>query len=95
MADHRLPWWRLAALGSPALPLAAMSIPLMVYLPPYYASEMGLGLGAVGTIFMVTRLWDMVTDPLMGVISDRFPSRWGRRRHWLVIATPLIMMRKT
>ena len=92
MSEQRLPWWRLAALGSPALPLAAMSIPLMVYLPPYYATEMGLGLGAVGTIFMVTRLWDMVTDPLMGVISDRFPSRWGRRRHWLVLATPFIML---
>ncbi|MCH2173482.1 MFS transporter [Myxococcota bacterium] len=92
MSEPHLPWWRLAALGSPALPLAAMSIPLMVYLPPYYATEMGLGLGVVGTLFMVTRLWDMVTDPLMGVISDRFPSRWGRRRHWLVIATPIIMI---
>ena len=91
-ASVPLPWWKLAALGSPAVPMAAMSIPLTVYLPPYYASEMGLGLGVVGTLFMITRLWDMVTDPLMGVISDKFPSRFGRRRHWIVLSVPLIMV---
>lgn len=88
----KLPGWRLALFGAPALPLAAMGIPLMVYLPPYYASELGLGLSVVGTIFMFTRLWDMVTDPLMGVLSDKFPSRWGRRRHWLVIGVPLMLI---
>lgn len=87
-----LAWWRLAAFGSPALPLATLGIPLVVYLPPYYAAEMGLGLAAVGGIFMVTRLWDMVTDPLMGVMSDRLPSRWGRRRHWLVLSLPVLMV---
>ena len=92
MNSQPLPWWKLAAFGSPALPLAAMSIPLVVYLPPYYASEMGLGLGVVGTVFMLTRLWDMLTDPLMGVISDKFPSRWGRRRHWIVFSVPLIAL---
>lgn len=91
-AHERLPGWRLALFGAPALPLAAMGIPLMVYLPPYYASELGLGLSMVGTIFMITRLWDMVTDPLMGVLSDKFPSRWGRRRHWLVIGVPLMLI---
>ena len=35
MNDKKLPAWRLAAFGAPALPLAAMSIPLVVYLPPY------------------------------------------------------------
>jgi len=92
MNTTKLPAWRLAAFGAPALPLAALTIPLMVYLPPYYAAEMGLGLGVVGTIFMFTRLWDMLTDPLMGVLSDKFPSRWGRRRHWLVIALPLLIV---
>ncbi|MFP6837601.1 MAG: MFS transporter, partial [Pseudomonadales bacterium] len=34
----------------------------------------------------------IVTDPLMGIIGDRFESRWGRRRHWLVIALPFMML---
>lgn len=53
---------------------------------------MGLGLTAVGTIFMLARFWDLITDPLMGVISDKFPSRWGRRRHWLVLSVPILMV---
>jgi Na+/melibiose symporter-like transporter len=92
MNTTKLSAWRLAAFGAPALPLAALTIPLTVYLPPYYAAEMGLGLGVVGTIFMFTRLWDMLTDPIMGVLSDKLPSRWGRRRHWLVIALPLLIV---
>ena len=53
---------------------------------------MGLGLTAVGTIFMLARFFDLITDPLMGVISDRLPSRWGRRRHWLVLSTPILLV---
>lgn len=89
---ERLPWWRLAAFSSPAFPLAALGLPLIMFLPPYYAREMGLGLTTVGTIFLVTRLWDMVTDPIMGVVSDKFPSRWGRRRHWLVLSVPFVVI---
>lgn len=79
------------AFSAPALPLSSIGLPIAIYLPAYYASEMGLGLAAVGFVFTVTRLMDVVTDPLMGVLSDKFPSRWGRRRHWLVLSVPLLM----
>jgi Na+/melibiose symporter-like transporter len=80
------------AFSAPALPLSSLGLPIGIYLPAYYASEMGLGLAAVGFVFTVTRLMDVVTDPIMGVVSDRFPSRWGRRRHWLVLSIPLLMV---
>ena len=83
---------KLAAFSAPALPIAAFATPLAIYAPPYYATDMGLGLTAVGTIFMLARFWDLITDPLMGVISDKFPSRWGRRRHWLVLSVPILMV---
>ena len=92
MAQDRLPTWKLALFAGPAVPMAAMGLPISVYLPQFYAEQMGLGLATVGTVFMIARLWDVVTDPMMGVISDRFPSRWGRRRHWIVGSVPIILL---
>ncbi|MFW6092911.1 MAG: MFS transporter [Pseudomonadota bacterium] len=82
----------LAAYSAPALPIAAFATPLAIYAPPFYATDMGLGLSAVGTIFMVARFWDLLSDPMMGVLSDRFQSRWGRRRHWMVLSIPLLLV---
>ena len=73
----RLSLWQVLAYGAPGLPLALMGIPLYVYLPPFYANE--LGLAAVGLALMLTRLWDVVTDPLVGYLSDRVPGRHRRK----------------
>lgn len=89
MAETRLSAWRLSAFSGPAVPIAALGLPIGVYLPQFYAGPMGLGLATVGTIFMLARFWDVITDPVMGIVSDRFPSRWGRRRHWLVLSVPI------
>ncbi len=89
MAEARLSAWKLSAFSGPAIPIAALGLPIGVYLPHFYAGPMGLGLAVVGTVFMLARFWDVVTDPMMGVLSDRFPSRWGRRRHWIVASVPI------
>ncbi len=81
----------LAAFAAPAIPISALGLPIAVYLPPFYASDMGLGLMLVGTVFMITRFWDVFTDPVLGILSDRFSSRWGRRRHWIVLSAPILM----
>ncbi|GGD09353.1 MFS transporter [Pyruvatibacter mobilis] len=83
---------RLLAFASPAIPIAAMGLPISVYLPPFYANEMGLGLALVGTIFMLARFWDVFTDPVLGVLSDKFVTRWGRRRHWIVLSVPIMLL---
>ncbi|WP_410474707.1 MFS transporter [Guyparkeria sp. TX1] len=86
----RLTLWQVLAYGTPGLPLALMGIPLYVYLPPFYANELGLGLAAVGTALMLTRLWDVITDPVVGYLSDRIPGR--HRRKWLMGAgMPLLI----
>ena len=82
----------IAAFASPGIPLSALGLPLLVYLPPFYAEEMGLGLSLVGTIFMITRLWDVFTDPVLGVISDRVTTPLGRRRHWIILSVPILMI---
>jgi GPH family glycoside/pentoside/hexuronide:cation symporter len=84
--------WTIAAFALPSIPIAALGLPITVYLPPFYAQDVGLSLGIVGMIFMVTRFWDIFTDPVLGIVSDRVQSRWGRRRHWIVLSVPVLML---
>ncbi len=88
----RLPAWRLGIFAAIAFPGAGLILPLAIFLPPFYTKTLGLGLAEVGLVFMLVRMFDIVTDPVMGLIGDRFDSRWGRRRHWLVIALPFMML---
>ena len=81
----------IGAYASPAIPIAALGLPLVVYLPPFYTKEMGLGLSVVGTIFMITRFWDIFTDPILGIVSDKIETRLGRRRHWIILSVPILM----
>ena len=78
------PSWRLVAYASPAIPINAIGIPLVAYLPAYYASHVGLSLSLVGTIFLVVRLADIALDPVVGTLMDRNRTRWGRFKPWLV-----------
>jgi len=84
--------WSLFAYSLPAAPIAALGLPLVVHLPTFYAQSMGLGLSLVGLIFMLARFWDVITDPILGVLSDKFETRWGRRRHWIVLSVPILML---
>lgn len=82
----------LAAFVAPQIPLSAVGLPLTVYLPPFYAVEMGLGLTVVGLIFVAARLWDVVLDPLVGVFSDRVRTPWGRRKPLAVASVPILLV---
>lgn len=82
----------LFAFSLPAVPIAAMGLPLAVHIPPFYAKVIGLELATVGLLFMVLRFWDVFTDPVLGVLSDRFETKWGRRRHWIVASVPIMLL---
>jgi len=79
----RLPLWILLVYGLPAIALAIPTIPVYVQLPSYYATEIGLSLSAVGGAMLAARLLDVVTDPLIGLLSDGRPTRLGRRKPWI------------
>ena len=75
-----------------ALPIGAMAMPIAIYLPPLYSGSLGLSLLTVGLIFTLARVWDLVTDPIMGIVIDRYGSRWGQYKHWVALAIPMVML---
>jgi GPH family glycoside/pentoside/hexuronide:cation symporter len=84
--------YRLIAYSLPSAPTSMLMMMLVVYLAPFYASEMGLELAAVGGIFFLARLWDAVIDPVVGNLSDLTRSRFGRRKPWIALGTPALMI---
>lgn len=82
----------LAALAGVSVPMATLSTPLVIYLPEFYSSTIGLELAVVGTVFTIVRLLDIAVDPILGGIMDKTNTRWGRYRPWLAAGAPLMMI---
>ena len=76
--------WQIICFGLLTTPLAMGGLAMAMYLPTYYAVDMGLGLGLVGAIFVFGRLLDIITDPLIGHWSDETRSRFGPRKPWMM-----------
>ncbi|HEU0099616.1 MAG TPA: MFS transporter [Allosphingosinicella sp.] len=74
----------LAAFSGPGLPIGAVGLPMIVYLPPYYAGALGMDLAIVGLVFFLVRAIDLPLDPLLGHWMDRTRGRLGRYRPWLI-----------
>lgn len=79
----------LAIYSLPALPLAALSLPLYVMVPAFYTEQLGLSLSVVGITLLLVRLFDAVTDPLIGYYSDRIKFSYGRRRIVFLLSLPI------
>lgn len=78
---------RLFGYAAPALPLAMGGLPLYVHAPRFYAESTGMSLAMMGLVLLVARLFDAVTDPLIGLLSDRGGASF--RRNVIVLAAPL------
>ena len=62
---------------------------LSYYLPFFYSNIFGLKFNDAAMLFLVTRIWDAVSDPVMGTIADRTKTRWGKYRPYLLwVAAP-------
>ena len=60
--------------------------------PAYAALTLGLGASLAGIIVLVSKIWDAITDPIMGQISDKTSSKMGKRRIYILIASPLVLV---
>jgi glycoside/pentoside/hexuronide:cation symporter, GPH family len=91
-ASKRLDWGQLLAYGGLQFPLATIGLPLSIYLAPFYAGELGLPLAALGTAMLLARLSDIITDPMIGMLSDRWRPAIGRRRVWVPIGVSVLSL---
>ena len=91
-APQRRSNWTMAAFAAPCLPMAGLGLPLVVYLPEFYSSELGLSLAQVGAAFGAVRLLDMAFDPFICGVMDGTRTRFGRFRPWFALGAPILML---
>lgn len=89
--SRRLSGLRLAAFSAPVLPMAALGLPLVVFLPEYYSNDLGLPLAQVGLAFGLVRILDIGVDPVLGALMDRTDTRFGRFRPWVASGAPVLV----
>ncbi len=88
----RLSLARLLIYAAPALPLAMLGIPLLVFLPNFWSGPMGMSLATFGAVLGVVRVFDVVVDPTIGRLSDLSHFRWGRRKPFIAGAIPVAIV---
>ena len=76
----------------PQFVIALVTLALLNYTPAFYAGEVGVGMLVLSPLILLSRATDVVTDPLVGALSDRTRSRWGRRKPWMLAGVPLFLV---
>ena len=82
----------LFAYGASDIPVMLALMPMSIYLSRFYTGDIGLSISAVANIMLFSRIFDAVTDPLVGYLSDHTKSRWGRRKPWIAASVPILML---
>lgn len=80
----RLSRWTYAGYGIGSTGTGIFSTVPGLLLLTYMVNQLGVSPALAGTVILLPRLWDVVTDPVAGSLSDRTRSRWGPRRPWLL-----------
>lgn len=74
------------------VPLAVAGLPIAIFVAPLYTDHVGLSLTTVGILLMLPRLVELLIDPLIGRLSDLTRSRFGRRKPWIMVGIPVMML---
>ena len=77
--------WRLLAYALPAFVVALPTIPVYIHLPSLYGVQLGVGLATTGYILLAARMFDAITDPLVGIFCDRLKFKGLRRKPWIAV----------
>jgi len=79
----RLPLTTILSFCAPTFGVGFMFFLVGLYMTPFATDVLLISPAAIGAIFMISRLWDAISDPIAGFLSDRTRSRLGRRRPWI------------
>jgi len=82
----RLGWLKIAAYSAPTVGVGYMYLLIGLYIMKFSTDVLPISPAIMGTIFGVSRVWDAISDPLVGYYSDKTQSSLGRRRSWLLLS---------
>jgi glycoside/pentoside/hexuronide:cation symporter, GPH family len=91
-SNGKLPFSLKLAYAMPAFALAVVGIPVYVYIPKFYTDIVGVDIAVVGYLLFGVRIFDAVTDPVIGWWSDRSNNFMGRRRPYILYGSLLLAL---
>ena len=75
-----------------AIPLAIVGLPLYIYLPTFYVSDIGIDVASVGLILFIARLTDVFTDPFFGYVSDKSVEVFKTRKPIMILGSVILIL---
>jgi glycoside/pentoside/hexuronide:cation symporter, GPH family len=78
--------------GLAELPMAMAAFSMALFIPVFYARDLGLSLSVVAAVLVAARWTDLITDPIVGFLSDRIRTQWGRRKPWILAGAPIMLL---
>jgi len=83
LSSGKMDAWRLFRFTSLAIPLYAAAQPMVAFVPAILAKDYGIPLTGLGLVYLIGQVVNSLLDPVIGTLSDRTRSRFGRRRPWI------------
>ncbi len=80
---QKLDAWRLFRFTALAIPIYAAAQPVIAFVPAILARDYGIPLAGLGLVYLIGQVVNSLLDPIIGALSDRTRSRFGRRRPWI------------
>ncbi|GBG26288.1 Inner membrane symporter yicJ [Hondaea fermentalgiana] len=81
--DAHVSWYVRVQYALPSLGLAAVQVMMSTFVPKFYTDNLHVSLSVLGYLSLGSLVFDAITDPVVGFLSDFTRSRWGRRRPWI------------
>ena len=82
----KVPFGTTIAYGMPGLGAGYMYLLMSLYVMKFSTDVLLIAPAVMGVIFSISRIWDAVSDPIAGYLSDRTTFKFGRRRTWMLLS---------
>ncbi len=83
---------KIMAYGGLGTPLAMIGYPIAIWLIPFYSEVTNFDLVLLANLLLIARLTDVITDPILGQLGDSTRTPIGRRKPWIIVGVPLMML---